>query len=679
MSDYAKIGKVVPLHRGSYDAGTEYRINDVVEYQKSTYWHKGIEATTGVPPTDEAVWELMLSFHASVDPLLQDIEDKGAETLAKIPENYADLDALAKRNEEGIGELKDDLDKLDNAIYFDNPNLLTTIKETAYIGKYVDNENGNEYSNSSFSCTGFIKVEPNTTYNFFKILNVNKLNPVSNNKGAIYDSNKNYVAPLTYTNYQFTTPENGYYIRYSVNSSSGVSFVSSYLGTEDIGVAIVSSQWLRKKPSDCEVKKEFPINLLQKDVYETGRLKDAQPKGIAYTYDEIHDSTSGYKVSGFTEIDTNEGKLYAGIYYNGTWKENTTVCLGFFDDDYRFISAVIPKVDGIDIPKSAKYIIYHSANVYYPLSVISHKPLGTSYVNNDGYKYSADGNHFLYEEDNPWYGKTWSAYGDSITDISGGNGLNIGWAKYVNQNIPFSMFYGRGIGGQRYVWGNGGGAVSFIDDTGVCVNRNDSYTKDNYTGDVPEGTVACRSSLCSWDRIVHMYPDSIKDTIDLIVVMGVNDGGAQTQVITDIPQFISGATTDTEWTNAEENTLGGDFDVTTLNGAVASTLLKLQTRCSNALIVICSGWSGLGTGSSSVDTADYGNGGKGVWYEGQTIRNVANYFSFNFFDLWGSTQVNPWNHTKYITDGTHPYNDDGKKALARAYTDAIKRLTPRNY
>lgn len=36
----------------------------------------------------------------------------------------------------------------------------------------------------------------------------------------------------------------------------------------------------------------------------------------------------------------------------------------------------------------------------------------------------------------------------------------------------------------------------------------------------------------------------------------------------------------------------------------------------NALIVICSGWSGLGTGNKLKDTADYEATGKGVWYEG---------------------------------------------------------------
>ena len=61
MEGYAKIGKIVPLHRGDYDAETLYRVNDIVNYQKSTYWHKGSTATTGVAPTDKTVWALVIS------------------------------------------------------------------------------------------------------------------------------------------------------------------------------------------------------------------------------------------------------------------------------------------------------------------------------------------------------------------------------------------------------------------------------------------------------------------------------------------------------------------------------------------------------------------------------------------------------------------------------------------
>lgn len=57
MSDYINLGRVVPLHRGVYDGETAYGVNDIVAYDWNTYWHKGKEETTGVPPTDKAVWE----------------------------------------------------------------------------------------------------------------------------------------------------------------------------------------------------------------------------------------------------------------------------------------------------------------------------------------------------------------------------------------------------------------------------------------------------------------------------------------------------------------------------------------------------------------------------------------------------------------------------------------------
>lgn len=59
MEEYAAIGKIVPLHRGEYSDTTAYRINDIVTYQKATYWHSAAEPTTGVPPTEESAWKLV--------------------------------------------------------------------------------------------------------------------------------------------------------------------------------------------------------------------------------------------------------------------------------------------------------------------------------------------------------------------------------------------------------------------------------------------------------------------------------------------------------------------------------------------------------------------------------------------------------------------------------------------
>lgn len=62
MEEYAAIGKVCPVHRGEYRADETYRINDIVTYQKSTYWHKGEQPTTGVLPTDETVWQVLVPY-----------------------------------------------------------------------------------------------------------------------------------------------------------------------------------------------------------------------------------------------------------------------------------------------------------------------------------------------------------------------------------------------------------------------------------------------------------------------------------------------------------------------------------------------------------------------------------------------------------------------------------------
>lgn len=66
MEGYAPIGKVCPVHRGEYRADETYRINDIVTYQKSTYWHKAELPTRGVLPTDETVWQVLVPYQEMV-------------------------------------------------------------------------------------------------------------------------------------------------------------------------------------------------------------------------------------------------------------------------------------------------------------------------------------------------------------------------------------------------------------------------------------------------------------------------------------------------------------------------------------------------------------------------------------------------------------------------------------
>ena len=48
MNDYMNLGRVVPLHRGDYDAAQTYELNDIVNYQGAGYWHRGSHRRHGM-------------------------------------------------------------------------------------------------------------------------------------------------------------------------------------------------------------------------------------------------------------------------------------------------------------------------------------------------------------------------------------------------------------------------------------------------------------------------------------------------------------------------------------------------------------------------------------------------------------------------------------------------------
>ena len=93
MEGYAPIGKVCPVHRGEYQADECYRINDIVTYQRSTYWHKGEQPTSGVLPTDETVWQVLVPYQEMVKRT-----------------NYQETDPTAADYLEGKQELDEKID-----------------------------------------------------------------------------------------------------------------------------------------------------------------------------------------------------------------------------------------------------------------------------------------------------------------------------------------------------------------------------------------------------------------------------------------------------------------------------------------------------------------------------------------------------------------------------------------
>jgi hypothetical protein len=161
--------------------------------------------------------------------------------------------------------------------------------------------------------------------------------------------------------------------------------------------------------------------------------------------------------------------------------------------------------------------------------------------------------HFVY--DLHWHGKGWSSYGDSISAINNGDFIGKGWAGIVNYECGFSKFHGRSVGGQTFKWGTGGGAVTFVKANGDYYDRNGNYNLDNYDGSVPSGCKAVRGCMCSWIKIKEMYPESIKDDVNMVFIMA---GSNDTYTADEELVWIENDTTDPEWASSEEYASAND-------------------------------------------------------------------------------------------------------------------------
>lgn len=284
---------------------------------------------------------------------------------------------------------------------------------------------------------------------------------------------------------------------------------------------------------------------------------------------------------------------------------------------------------------------------------------------------------------NDWKDKILSTYGDSVTAVNNGNFIrpykfesapdSWNWGNRVAAYFSMAAQYGRGVGSQGYKWttaGGNGGSVTFVNaTTGSYVDRDNNYNYDNYTGSIPEGCVKVRGCLASWSRITAMYPATIKDSIDVILVMAHNDAYDVSECA-----FISNDTTDTEWAASGADYYGkinGDYDLSTLKGGIASTLMKLQLWMPNAIIVLMTGISGQGTAGELNENI---NGG--LTKTAQAIREMSHLTSVPCIDTFATDGINGWNRTTYIADSIHPYTIAGSKMFARAVIGGLKGILP---
>lgn len=265
---------------------------------------------------------------------------------------------------------------------------------------------------------------------------------------------------------------------------------------------------------------------------------------------------------------------------------------------------------------------------------------------------------------NPWKGLEWISYGNSITAIGNGTQtapFNItdgaSWQILVSAILEFSKHYGRGIGGQSFTW-----------NTSTWYANADGSYNSRPPAEQPAGTTVHLGAYCSWDRITTMIPQNF---IGLIFIMGgTNDFG---KPVGGDPSFIDGSNVDTDWSASSLYT-GGDYDINTYKGGIASTVMKIQTWCPDAIVVLGDQLSGrAGTGKNMAVDAN----GNTPLDLSKMLRDVAQYMSVPVINVFGTTGINQVNRDRYLSDSVHPYTRNGREALARAVIAGIKNVYPR--
>lgn len=294
-----------------------------------------------------------------------------------------------------------------------------------------------------------------------------------------------------------------------------------------------------------------------------------------------------------------------------------------------------------------------------------------------------------------WEKATLATYGDSITAICNGDfssPFNVSnsqnWANRVANYYNMSKQLGRGIGSQGFMWNDKGGAICFINaGTGTLIERMQNYNyetwmaleeKDFYDSvrnidlsskvskeQIDNGVIIpIRGCFCSWLRIKTMFPKSIKDGVNLIFIMGgTNDTHEDTKAT-----WVPNDETDPEWKNSEYySTYGGDYNISTIKGGIASTIMKMQAWMPNAIIILGTNLNGRSADKTlSVDETN----------KAKDMIEVAQLLGIPCIDVFGTAGINGLNSQRFITDGIHPYSVLGSKYLARSIIGGLKSIIP---
>ena len=293
-----------------------------------------------------------------------------------------------------------------------------------------------------------------------------------------------------------------------------------------------------------------------------------------------------------------------------------------------------------------------------------------------------------------WDGANVVLWGDSITAQGNGQNNPSSFLIYAAREHKFNVLYARGIGGQTFTW-NDDGWYTQVGSLGNYLDRynyNASGTKLSTV--VKPATITQQEigyiesakgvsieihygSFCSWDRITAMIPDTIKDTIDLVVICGgtndfyaVEETSGSGEVSAAEPTWVANSNVDAAWAASIEYN-GGDYDINqTLSGGIASAVMKLRTRCPNAVVVLATPFPkfNLTTKQQFVNTS-----GLKMSQFCEMLHKIAAYVNVPVISSSEASGIDGTIFGSLVVDSTHP-NEAGRKMFGRTFIGALKDI-----
>lgn len=284
-----------------------------------------------------------------------------------------------------------------------------------------------------------------------------------------------------------------------------------------------------------------------------------------------------------------------------------------------------------------------------------------------------------------WGGKNGALFGDSIVAKCNGDFKEYydpSWGGIFATNLNLLNLYARGVGGQTYKWNNScfyiksGSTGNYVDRWKVKDGKIDSTAGVVTINTTEEEKQAIESVLgynieihrgcfSSWDRIKTMFPKGIKENINVVCIMGgTNDfsgvedipGGDLDNVLN--PQWSSENITDTDWKEDVEFYNGGDYDVLSTWGGMASCLMKMQIWMPQAKIIVLIPIIRKGVNYNNPINSN----GVSLQKFNNNLRSIADFCNIEIVDMsvCGITQFNA---DIMIPDGFHPGTLEANKIM----------------